>query len=384
MVSMRRNPGIVGILAAVTVVAAMAPTHAGASAPDGRVQSPDARQARECLSTGSGHDVTGTIVQRYGDSSVVVSGRRSDGDQWISRTRIDDIDLCILTSGPVVLDAAGMRIESLGAGAWVVLESRGPRGVQRLQIDGGPAGPQHVWSVDGSVRPFDAAAAAWRDALLAVLATQREISEVRGQRSSLRGRISSIRGRESSLRGEISSIRGRVSSMRGEISSVRGRESSMRGEISAVRGRESSMRGEISALRRRISSLENARGATTDPQTRARLDSEAETVRAAIREVEQRIADYDANARIAGIEQRMTDYGAAGRIAEIERRIAEFNADARIAEVQRRINALDTAGEIAALEREIEALGAEGRIGALEDRRAAQARRFREVVSAIR
>ena len=62
------------------------------------------------------------------------------------------------------------------------------------------------------------------------------LSEVRGQRSEVRGQGSEVRGQRSGVRGQGSEVRGQRSGVRGQGSEVRGQRSGVRGQRSGVRG----------------------------------------------------------------------------------------------------------------------------------------------------
>lgn len=371
------------------------------------------RQETSCFIDRMEGDFSGTYssYDREGERVIDVFGW-NEGRRRMQK-RLDDMTLCMLAEEGVRFDDEG-RVESVPDGASVVYGTRVDGRTLELEVRGEPGGDEHTLRIDGQARPFDAAAAAWRDALVPVLAgywdiarirgevstLRGEISTIRGERSSLRGEISSIRGRVSSLRGEISSVRGRESSLKGEISSIRGQLSSLRGEISSIRGHESSLRGRISGLEGRISGLRSARRATADDDTRRRLESEITDLERDIEEVQREIAAYDADARVAEVERRIAEFDAdarvreveerlrawdtEARVREIERRIEEFDAEAKVREIERRIEALDVEGRVGELEDRIEALDADRRIDAIEARLEPEVRRLREAVSRLR
>jgi beta-lactamase regulating signal transducer with metallopeptidase domain len=294
----------------------------------------------------------GTVLERDGGSQRV---------RTIQKT-LGDVQLCMRTSGHVELDATDGAIRSLGPGALVVLATRAPSRDLHLEIRPAREGLEHAWYVDGERRPFDAAAAEWRDALLDLLHAAGEIASIRGQVASLRGEIASVRGRRASLRGEIASIRGREASLRGEMASVRGRMASMRGEIASIRGREASMRGEVASIR--------GRGG---PDADARVAA-----------VERRIAEYDAPRRVREVEDRIRGYDADGAIRAIEARAAGLDTASLIAEVEARLAALDVDGEVARIEARIQAHDAAGRVAGLQARMGSQEQRLLESLRRIR
>jgi beta-lactamase regulating signal transducer with metallopeptidase domain len=354
---------------------------------------------------------SGTFSSRTTDSGrrVDAVGQR-DGDRIIQR-HVDDLRLCMLVHGDVELEDGGVRIGRVGDGGRVVLEAERDGSLQRLEIRNDGAGEQTTWSVNGAERAVDAAVERWRDQMTAVLAEYAAISDLRGQRSSLRGQISSIRGQRSSLRGQISSTHGQRSSLRGQISSIRGQRSSLRGQISAARGHVSGLRGQISSAkghasslhgqistaRGHVSSLRGAisshRGAISglqsarygaDQETLATLEAAIRRHQEAIEEIERQIEAYDLDAHVAGIERQLEGYDLDAVVAAIERQIEEYDLDARIAEIEsliageeveghvaeieRQIEALDVEGKVAEIERQIEALDVEGKVAELERR----------------
>jgi hypothetical protein len=184
----------------------------------------------------------------------------------------------------------------------VILETRTPNDVRTLDVND----RRLTYTVNGAVRPLDAAAREWRDDLLELLDVIWDLGQLRGRVSSLSGEISSINGERSSLEGQISSYRGHVSSMQGEISSLRGQVSSMRGEISSIRGHESSLRGQISSEGAAISNLrgmswERARGIDVDAGIQRHEEN--------IQRLERQIRDYDAESRVREIERRIDAFG---------------------------------------------------------------------------
>ena len=305
-----------------------------------------------------------------------------NGDRIIQRY-IDDLRLCMRTQGDVVMNDDGVSVRAIGSGGWIVLEAEDDDRLQRLVITEGPDGIEHEWSVDGDTRPFDGDAQAWRDRMFRVMSGYWEASRIRGQESSLRGQISSHRGQISSMRGQISSHRGQVSSMRGQISSQRGRISSLEGQISSHRGRVSSMRGQISSYEGQISSLRAAARATSDDETRSRLEREIEDNRERIREVERQIGDYDLEGKIAAIREQIRQHDVEGEIGEIQRQIDEYRLDAKVAEIQQQIEDYDLEGKIAEIERQIEELDADRRAGEIERRVEAELVELRRLIDRL-
>lgn len=291
-----------------------------------------------------------------------------NGDRIIQRY-VDDTRLCLRIHGDAVLDSDGRGVRAVSDDGWVVLESDDGT-LARLVITEGAGGMNYAWSVDGDDRSYDADAQQWTEDMFAVLDGFWEMSRLRGQASSLRGKISSHRGHVSSLRGRISSHRGHVSSLRGKISSHRGAVSSMRGEISSLNGQMSSMQGRISSHRGQIASLRSAARATSDVETRSRLDDEIaeheQRIEAVRREMEQfelerkvaaqreRIEDYELERRVAALEDEIAEYELDGRIADIEREIEEYDLEGKISEVEREIEDLDVDRRLADMERELE------------------------------
>lgn len=287
-----------------------------------------------------------------------------NGDRIIQR-HVDGTRLCLRVHGDAVLDDDGRGVRAISNDGWVVLES--DDGTQaRLVITEGPGGMNYAWSVDGDDRAYDADAQQWTEDMFAVLDGYWEMSRLRGQVSSLRGKISSHRGHVSSLRGQISSHRGHVSSLRGKISSHRGQVSSMQGEIASLNGRVSSMSGQISSHRGQIASLRSAARATSDAQTRARLDDEIAEYEQRIEAVRREIEQFELERRVAAQERRIEDYDIEGRVAELQEEIDEYELEGRIAAIEREIQEFDLEGKIAGVEREIEDLDADRRIAEME------------------
>ena len=296
---------------------------------------------------------SGTFSSRTTDGGrrVDAVGQR-DGDRIIQR-HVDDLRLCMLVHGDVELEDGGARIGRVGDGGRVVLEAERDGALQRLEIRNDGSGERLTWSVNGAEQAIDGSVERWRDQMTTVLADYAAISELRGQRSSLRGQISSIRGQRSSLRGQISSIHGQRSSLRGQISSIQGQRSSLRGQVSSARGHVSSLRGSISSHRGAISGLQSARYGA-DQETLANIEAAIRRHQEAIAELERQIAEYDLDARIAEIESRIAGEGVEGRVVEIERQIEALDVEGKVAEIERQIEALNVDERVRVLEERLE------------------------------
>jgi beta-lactamase regulating signal transducer with metallopeptidase domain len=375
---------------------AAATTPEAAAAPAAVAAPPATAQASACWPggiDGMRGNFSGTFSSRTTDSGrrVDAVGQR-DGDRIIQR-HVDDLRLCMLVHGDVELEDGGARIGRVGEGGRVVLEAERDGSMQRLEIRNDGAGEQTTWSVNGAERAVDTAVERWRDQMTAVLAEYAAISELRGQRSSLRGQISSIRGQRSSLRGQISSTHGQRSSLRGQISSIHGQRSSLRGQISAASGHVSGLRGQISSAKGHASSLHgqisaarghvsSLRGAISshggaisglqsarygaDQETLATLEAAIRRHQEAIEEIERQIEAYDLDAHVAEIERQLEGYDLDALVDAIERQIEEYDLDARIAEIESLIAGEDVEGRVAEIERQIEALDVEGKVAEIE------------------
>jgi beta-lactamase regulating signal transducer with metallopeptidase domain/predicted nucleic acid-binding Zn-ribbon protein len=307
----------------------------------------------------------------------------SIGSALLIQQRYGDLFACMVADGEAASRAADGPSAWVGRAPHVVIETIRGGSTVSLDIRRQSGAPQTAWSVNGAERPFDAAAQAWRDAVLAVLDRTWEVSMLRGEQSSLRGEISSLRGEESSLRGEISSLRGEISSMRGQQSSVRGEESSLRGEISAIQGQVSSLRGQISSERGSISSLEASRYGLSDAE-RERLASLLRSHQTEIARLEREIEAYDAASKIAAVEKQIRALDADGKVAAIEDQIRAFNESGRVAAIEKQIQALDVEGKTAAIERQIRALDVDRRSREIEDRLDEAVRRLQQALATIK
>jgi beta-lactamase regulating signal transducer with metallopeptidase domain/predicted nucleic acid-binding Zn-ribbon protein len=301
-------------------------------------------------------DSSGTILERVGTS----------GGHQIIQQRYGDVRICMLAQGDMA-DRSATPTTWAGRAPRFVIETLRGASAARLDIVRQAGAAQTTWRVNGAERPFDAAAQAWRDAVLAVLDRTWEISTLRGEASSLHGEISSLRGEESSLHGEISSLRGEISSLRGEQSSVRGEESMLRGEISEIQGHVSSLRGQISSERGSISALESSRYGLSSAD-RDRLTAELKAHEDEIRRLERELRDYDQNAHIAAVEKQIRALDADGKVKAIEDQIRTFDEPGKIAAIEKQIQGLGVNGRTADLERRIQALDVDRRTRQMQER----------------
>jgi len=286
-------------------------------------------------------------------------GRR--GRERVIQSSVGDLRVCMVTGG---FDGEGDDRPS----QWplhsdhVVLETRLPNDVRSLEVING----RFTYTLNGGVRPLDAAALEWRDDLLGLLDVTWDLGQLRGRVSSLRGEISSIQGTRSSLEGQISSYRGQVSSMQGEIASLRGQVGSMRGEIASIRGHESSLRGEISSER---GSISNLRAMTWERAREIDVDARIRRHEENIQRIEREIRDYDADGRVREVERRMELFDVETKVADVGRRIREFDVEEKVARTRREIAELQVNDRVNGIERDIRSLDAPARGRDLEERR---------------
>jgi beta-lactamase regulating signal transducer with metallopeptidase domain len=295
------------------------------------------------------------------------------GRERVIQKSFGDVRVCMMTEG---YTGEGVLLPStwIGHADRVVLETERSGDLRRMEIDDGRV----TWTINGSARPIDAAATAWRNQLLAVLDATWDASQLRGRVSTLRGEISTVRGERSTLLGEISTLRGEVSTMRGNISTIRGEESTLRGEISTIRGNLSTMRGQISTERGAISSLQASSWDRTErDDVSARIRKHEEEIRRLEREIER----YDADARVREVERRIARLDTDRKVEEIERQIRDYDVEAKVAAVNRQLAALDVEGQVKTIEDEIDSLDADDRVREIEARRDAALARLRATLA---
>src|SRR5204862_5869827 len=116
----------------------------------------------------------------------------TSGGNLIIQQRFGDVRVCMLAQGDMA-DRSATPTVWAGRVPRVVIETVRGGSTSRLDIVRQTGAAQTTWRVNGTERPFDAAAQAWRDAVLAVLDRTWEISTLRGEESTLRGEISTTR-----------------------------------------------------------------------------------------------------------------------------------------------------------------------------------------------
>ena len=277
--------------------------------------------------------------------------RWNQGDRTIERS-VEGMHLCMRTHGDVVMSDDGTEVRAVGADSWLLLESREDQ-TRRLVITEGPGGIEYEWSVDGVRGTFDAEAREWHDLMLRIMHGYREVMEIRGEESTLRGRISGHRGHVSGLRGRISGHRGHVSGLRGRMSGYRGHVSGLRGLISSYRGR--------------ISSLNAAMRLAARAETRAALEDELRELESRMRQTEEEIAAYDLDGKLQEVEEQIAAYDAEGKTREVEQQIEDYDASGKVAAIEAEIEAYDLEGKTREIERLIEELDTDRRIEEIED-----------------
>jgi beta-lactamase regulating signal transducer with metallopeptidase domain/predicted nucleic acid-binding Zn-ribbon protein len=327
---------------------------------------------------GGGHDSFSGSISTDDRGSIVRRVGTSGGDRVIEE-RFGDLRVCMIAE-QMPATAADRPSAWPGHAARTILRSSGAGGAT-LELRA--SGNSQTWRVNGTERPFDGAAQAWRNAMFAVLDQVWDIATLRGEVSTLRGQISTIRGDESTLRGRISSIRGEVSTMRGQQSTLRGDESTLRGQISSIEGHLSSLRGEISSEQGAISSL-NADRYGVNAAERDRLATQIAAHNAEIARLEREIRDYDAAARIAALDKQLQSLDTGRKVAAVEDQIRTFDEAARTAAIEQQIRALDVERRIAEIEKRIDGLDADRRTRQMQGTLDEAIKRLEQAIKAIR
>lgn len=314
-------------------------------------------------------DRQGAILERIGTA----------GDRRLVQRHFGDLRACMFAERA----GADRPSEWMGRAARVVLETERGGTTHRLELVRAAGGVRQTWRVNGAERPFDTAAQAWRDALLALMDRSWEIAAIRGETMAMQGEMSALHGEETALRGQIWALRGDVTAMRGDQMAIRGEESSLRGEISAIGGEVSAMRGEISAEQGEISALVGSRYGAGETE-RARISAQIREHERAIEKLEQKLRDYDAAAKVKDVERRIETLDADAKVAEIEAKIRKFDEASKSAAIEKEIAALDVDRKTAEIQRQIRQADAVNRTERLEKQLDEDLRRLAEALKAIR
>lgn len=336
---------------------------------------------------------------------------------------VDGIRICVAVRGRTSEEVGFVPLGRLPAGAVMTLAASGPDGTQRLVVTGTTSGNEHAWFVNGRERPFDAAAAEWRDAMLAVAQASVEKSRIRGDEARMRGEIARARGENARFEGEIARVRGRQAAIEARAMSERvapdaERMAEVRAAVEArvaevearraqrdqaVRQRFEAAQVEMEArqaeLEARQSALVERRDAgVTDAEHRREVEREVAMAERALQRDHQRLEqelhrmhrelaaarEHDDRMVRQMVEQVEEQEVRAAEIRERHRvsRAEEsaLHADARLRAIEERRREADVAGRITATERRIEELQADRRIAEIDARMEALEARLREAI----
>ncbi len=327
------SPGPAATAKGVEAVRATAPAPAAAAVP---------ADAPTVCAGGMNGSFSGTFGE--GPSGTDRNGFQN-GDFALQQNLGEGRRLCARVKGPARFDERTGAIRELPGGSSVSVETRGRNRSQRMLVTAEQGEPRYQWWLDGAPRTLDDAARAWLADALEVVAAYRAIGRLEGQVGSLQG--------------EIGSIQGEVGSLQGAIGSTQGQEGSLQGKIGSIQGEEGGLQGQIGGHQGAIGGLEaNRWDASASEKTR--IDGEIATHQAAIKKLEaeidsrqfdRRIAEARAELRaaedkggreIAELQRKIKDVHAEARISRLEQKIADLHAEDRIAEIERRMKpALD-------------------------------------------
>jgi beta-lactamase regulating signal transducer with metallopeptidase domain len=281
------------------------------------------------------------LAGRY-DCEPVGGGYRSGSSDRSVPVRmhtsvVDGIRICAAVRGRTDETATFLPIGRVPVGVLITLASSGPDGEQRLEIAGTNSGNSHTWTVNGRERPFDAAAAEWRDAMVALVQASIEKSRVRDASARGEAEVARMHAQESRahLEADRAAVRERAVVEARAHSEIR---EAHRADEQAVQASEHARQiAEVERVRQRDRAVE-ARGVADVRQAEAearRQDMERNRVeqRRAVREVvEARTTDAQ-----RAVEERRAVAENVRRAQESEQRAAQVQQQRRVAEVDARM-----------------------------------------------
>ncbi len=278
--------------------------------------------AYDCEAVGSGYRTGG------GDRDVPVR---------MHTTNIDGLRICAAVRGKVEESAGFLPTGRLPVGVTVTLASSGPDGEQRLEIAGTSGGNSHTWTVNGQERTFDAAAAEWRDAMIALV--QARVEKSRAHRTAARRDAELARAEAQVARQAISEARrveardrAAVAARVNEQARVAARAQREVEEARAAAEVRDQERAEVARVRSRAVTERAARADVRQAEAEARRqDMERNMVErrrvaergvAGVRAAEERRLVADDVRRARESEQRAARALEEGRVAEVDAELA--------------------------------------------------------------
>ena len=335
----------------------------------------------------------------------------NERDGRASRTvteRIDGVRICGAVSGArgSLPDGRFIPAGRLPEGMQVVLAAVGPDVEQRMVITRGQNGNDHAWFVGGERRPFDAEAAAWRDAMITVLESRVEVATMHGEAAALHGEVAAVEGAIAAARGEVAMVRGeraaRAARVASEVAAAQGRTA----EVDEMRAREEVMRVEAEVLERQaeamarqaeiradqLERIEAEAARETDPERRAVAARAIEAERRALAQVRESAERGETVARAQEVRERAVtmareaDLRRADAEAELaDRRATAAVSDAEVARVEGRVavRVAEAERERARVRARVEALDVDRRTAEIERRSSPAQARLLELMRKI-
>lgn len=339
---------------------------------------------------------------------------------------IDGIRICVAVRGRIDESERLVPTGRLPVGVTVTLVSAGADGEQRLEIAGTANSNTQTWTVNGRERPFDAAAAEWRDAMIALAQASWEKSRIRGDEARMRGEIARARGEDARLQGEMARMQARQAAIEARAISERvapraERSADVRAAAEArlaevekrqaqreqvirqrVEAAQVEMQARQAALEARQSVLvERQDAGEPNAERRREIEREMALAERAMQREHQRLeqdlermhremnAIHEREVRMARqmVEQAELQEVRAAEIRERQRVAraegAEFDADARIREIEERRRDANVAGRVSATEQRIQELQADRRVAEIETRMESLGARLRAAIGKL-
>jgi hypothetical protein len=260
----------------------------------------------------------------------------STGPARVVIATVDGLRVCLAAEGFTEAEALHPR-DWRSPLRLVVLETSIPGEIRRMQ----ESQILTAWKRNEQSLPNDSLAAAWRVAVVDVVAAQWDLAARRMEQRELTANISSLVAQRAWIQGQIDTLRQRDDSLRVAVG-----ERLSQARLEKQRALSSATKSE-SAARSNLSKAQSSLAAATSAGDPARIQSARgavaaaeDRVRAATDRVRAAQAIVPENA-VSGTQALRDELDATGRIATLSAMLTELDADTRVAAWQSALRAID-------------------------------------------
>lgn len=209
------------------------------------------------------------------------------------------------------------------------------------------------WTVNGTPKPYDEKATAWRDAVIDLLATVAEADELRAKSSHLRGQVDSLPQMREQLNRRIAVTEQQAKDIQSTIQLIKSSDRSLQADIGVLERNIQQLQNQISREQRAQADLKDMAAQQRQEARIRQLNSELRRMEDRLRASDTQLRNLDPEHRIALLETQLKDLRPEHTIAMARLQLGNLEG-LSVVQLQKELDALDVDNRLKALDAETE------------------------------